>query len=84
MPKAIDFHVHLPTTEFMQVTLDPYVRRLNAIFVLKSSSKISNSSRQTTRLWICSASLALPHVNGTEAGHVDRRQVVEGLPTRRC
>src|ERR1700737_1732113 len=26
MPRAIDFHVHLPTTEFMQVTLGPYAQ----------------------------------------------------------
>jgi hypothetical protein len=26
MPRAIDFHVHLPTTEFMQVTLGLYTK----------------------------------------------------------
>jgi hypothetical protein len=26
MPRAIDFHVHLPTTEFMQVTVGPYAQ----------------------------------------------------------
>jgi hypothetical protein len=26
MPRAVDMHVHLPTTEFMQVTLGPYAQ----------------------------------------------------------
>jgi predicted TIM-barrel fold metal-dependent hydrolase len=26
MPRAVDFHVHLPTTEFLQVTLGPYAQ----------------------------------------------------------
>ncbi|TMD43365.1 MAG: amidohydrolase [Chloroflexi bacterium] len=32
MPRAIDFHVHLPTTEFMQVTLGPYARAAERFF----------------------------------------------------
>src|SRR5205085_4268438 len=32
MPRAIDFHVHLPTTEFMQVTLGPYATAAERFF----------------------------------------------------
>src|SRR5438309_11873044 len=32
MPRAIDFHVHLPTTEFMQVTLGPYAAAAERFF----------------------------------------------------
>src|SRR5260370_36076741 len=32
MPRAIDFHVHLPTTEFMQVTLGPYAQAAERYF----------------------------------------------------
>src|SRR5258708_14890457 len=32
MPRAIDFHVHLPTTEFMQVTLGPYAKAAERFF----------------------------------------------------
>src|SRR5207249_3837515 len=32
MPRAIDFHVHLPTTEFMQVTLGPYAQAAERFF----------------------------------------------------
>src|SRR5258708_6077533 len=32
MPRAIDFHVHLPTTEFMQVTLGPYAHAAEPFF----------------------------------------------------
>src|SRR6266568_523887 len=32
MPSAIDFHVHLPTTEFMQVTLGPYAQAAERFF----------------------------------------------------
>lgn len=32
MPRAIDFHVHLPTTEFMQVTLGPYAKAAERYF----------------------------------------------------
>jgi len=44
MPRAIDFHVHLPMTEFMQVTLGPPTHRQpNAIFALRSNSKITSA-----------------------------------------
>ena len=32
MPRAIDFHVHLPTTEFMRVTLGPYAQAAERFF----------------------------------------------------
>src|ERR1700680_2381514 len=32
MPRAIDFHVHLPTTEFMQVSLGPYAKAAERFF----------------------------------------------------
>ena len=32
MPRAVDFHVHLPTTEFMQVTLGPYAQAAERFF----------------------------------------------------
>jgi predicted TIM-barrel fold metal-dependent hydrolase len=32
VPRAIDFHVHLPTTEFMQVTLGPYAKAAERFF----------------------------------------------------
>jgi hypothetical protein len=32
MPRAIDFHVHVPTMEFMQVTLGPYARAAERFF----------------------------------------------------
>ena len=32
MPLAIDFHVHLPTTEFMRVTLGPYAQAAERYF----------------------------------------------------
>ena len=32
MPRAVDFHVHLPTTEFMQVTLGPYAQAAERYF----------------------------------------------------
>ncbi len=35
MPRAIDFHVHLPTTEFMQVTLGPYAKESSTNKMIK-------------------------------------------------
>ena len=32
MPRAIDFHVHLPTMEFMQITLGPYAKAAERFF----------------------------------------------------
>src|SRR6266568_3727425 len=32
MPRAIDFHVHLPTTELMQATLGPYAKAAERFF----------------------------------------------------
>jgi predicted TIM-barrel fold metal-dependent hydrolase len=32
MPRAIDFHVHLPTTEFIQITLGPYAKAAERYF----------------------------------------------------
>src|SRR5438105_13285712 len=32
MPRAVDFHVHLPTIEFMQVTLGPYAQAAERFF----------------------------------------------------
>ena len=32
MPRAIDFRVHLPTTEFMQVMLGPYAKAAEHFF----------------------------------------------------
>ena len=32
MPRAIDFHAHLPTTAFLQVTLGPYAQAAERFF----------------------------------------------------
>jgi hypothetical protein len=49
MPKAIDFHVHLPTTEFMQVTLGPYARAAERYF--RTEVKLKDIEQSAAVWW---------------------------------
>ena len=70
MPIAVDMHVHLPTTEFMQVTLGPYAQAAERYFrtevTLKDIQQIADDYAELDMIgvllaWDAETATGLPH-----------------------